>query len=123
MPKLKPKIYFDSTIPNYVFNDEYPEKQKAAQKIFNSAHKNKILTFISPITVYEIENSDEPRRADMLKLLKGCILFQETPEAEKLAREYIKRGVFTKVNREDARHVAYAVYYGVDIITSYNFSH
>lgn len=123
MAKLKPKIYLDSTIPNYVFNDEYLEKQKAAKEIFNSAKKNKILTFISPVTVYEIENSDEPRRADMLKLLKICTLFQATPEAEKLAQDYIKQGVFTKTNREDARHVAYAVYYGVDIIASYNFSH
>lgn len=31
--------------------------------------------------------------------------------------------VFTKSNRQDARHIAYAVYNDMDIIASYNFRH
>ncbi|MFH1713447.1 MAG: hypothetical protein ABH896_04690 [Candidatus Jacksonbacteria bacterium] len=124
MAKTKLKIYLDSTIPNYVFNDEYPEKQKSAKLLFNSIGQKRVLAFISPVTVYEVKGSDEPKQANMLKLLEACTFFQETPGAEKLAIDYIKQQrVFTKTNREDARHVAYAVYYGVDIIVSYNFSH
>lgn len=123
MPKLKPKIYLDSTIPNYIFNNEYPEKQAAAKVLFYAAKKNSCSLFVSPITIYEIKNSSEPKRSKMLSLLKVCALFQETPDAEKLAQDYIKQAVFTKANREDARHVAYAVYYGIDIIASYNFTH
>lgn len=120
MISVKLKIYLDSSIPNYVFNDIYPQKQQAAKKLFVATN---IITFVSPVTIYEIELSNEPRRADMLKLLKVCNIFQNTPEAEKLAQNYIKQNIFTKFNREDARHVAYAVYYGVDIIASYNFKH
>lgn len=123
MAKPKLKIYFDSTTPNYVLNDNYPEKQKAAKNLFGAAKQKIILAFISPVTIYEIEASDELRRTKMLQLLKTCTLFQETANAEELAKSYIEQKVFTKFNREDARHTAYAVYYGVDIIASYNFTH
>lgn len=123
MAKIKLKIYIDSTIPNYVFNDEYPEKQKSAKALFDRIRQKRVFAFISPVTVYEIKKSGEPKQANMLKLIKVCTFFQKTPDAEKLAIDYIKQGVFTRTTREDARHVAYAVYYGVDIIVSYNFSH
>lgn len=59
----------------------------------------------------------------MLKILQGCSLFQNTAKAEELARDYIRQGVFSAQNREDARHIAYSVFYGVDIVASYNFKH
>lgn len=123
MPKRKLKIYLDSTVPNYVFNAEYSEKQTAAKALLNCVQEEKAGLFISPVTVFEINAASEPRRSEMLELLKGITLFQNTAEAEELAKYYIKGNVFTKTNREDARHVAYAVYYRVDIIASYNFTH
>lgn len=61
--------------------------------MFDVVKKRKVSLFISPVTVYEIEQSNEPRCSDMLKLLKVYTLFQETLEAEELAREYIKQKV------------------------------
>jgi len=123
MPKTKLKIYFDSTVPNYIFNDEYPEKQKAAKALFAFSNKKEILTFVSSVTLEEIKAANEPKRSEMLKVLRDSILLQESSEAEELAKTYIKKQIFSKSNREDARHTAYAVYYGVNILASYNFSH
>ena len=75
MISVKKKIYLDSTVPNYVFNDAYSEKQKVAEFLFQNAKNKEVLMFASPN------------------------------------------------NLDDARHVAYAVYYSADIIASYNFSH
>jgi len=123
MNKRKQTIYLDSTIPNYVLNKEYLEKQKASIRLLKAIQKKKIIGFISPVTMDEILDATEPRRTKMVKLLKKTILFQNTPEAEKLAENYIKHQIFTKTNRDDARHVGYAVYYQIDIIVSYNFTH
>ena len=123
MIAVKKKIYLDSTVPNYVFNDAYPEKQKAAELLFQNAKNKEVLMFASPVTVEEVNSATEPKRGKMIDLLKLCALYEESPDAEDLARVYIARGVFTKNNLDDARHVSYAVYYSADIIASYNFSH
>lgn len=123
MIRAKKKIYLDSTVPNYVFNDEYTEKQKAAEYLFQHAKKGGILLFASPATLEEVDIASEPKRGKMIELLKLCALYQESSDAESLAGVYIAEGVFTKNNLDDARHVAYAVYYGADIIASYNFNH
>jgi len=123
MSNFKPKIYLDSTVPNYVFNNNYIEKQKSAQALFNAFKQKQAIGFISPATIYEIEASNEPKRTKMLKLLNACNLLKTSEESENLAKHYIQQNVFTKVNREDARHVAYAVFYRINIIASYNFSH
>lgn len=49
--------------------------------------------------------------------------YQESAVAESIAVRYISDKVFSKNNLDDARHVAYTVYYRADIIASYNFSH
>lgn len=123
MIKKKLKIYLDSSVPNYVFNDEYPEKQNAARLLFNAIKKKRIIGLLSPETIREIKDCNEHRRGAMMNLVRKCQLFPQNPAAEALVRHYIKQKVFAKRNHADARHLAYAVYHAVDIVVSYNFKH
>ena len=121
--KRKQTIYLDSSVPNYVFNNKNPEKQKAAQQLFEAMKKEQVSVIISALTLEEIKAAKEPRRTNMLELLKIGQLVNKSTMAEELARSYIKQNIFTKTNHADARHVAYAVYYRADIVASYNFKH
>lgn len=44
-------------------------------------------------------------------------------EVEELADRYIKERIIPKKYRDDARHIAVAVVYDLDIIVSWNFRH
>jgi hypothetical protein len=44
-------------------------------------------------------------------------------EANDLALEYVRRGVFSEDERTDARHVAIAVVNGIAFLASWNFGH
>ena len=53
------KIYLDTTIPSYMFNDHVPDKQKSAGKLFECVKENKYDTFISDVVLRElIETKD-----------------------------------------------------------------
>ena len=86
MISMKKKIYLDSTVPNYVFNDEYKEKQKAAELLFQNAKQGKVFLFVSAVTIAEIQASDEPKRSNMLKCLEGCALYEKTTQFSHIVR-------------------------------------
>ena len=47
----------------------------------------------------------------------------ETEEIITLTAEYVSRGIFPAKYRNDALHVAFASYYALDFLVSYNFRH
>lgn len=57
----KYKIYLDSTIPSYVFNDHTPDKQEAAQKLFDSIKRGNLNAFISDVVLRELYETKDNR--------------------------------------------------------------
>jgi predicted nucleic acid-binding protein len=55
MPHPSLKLYLDSSVPNYVFNDEYPEKQKAAKELFRAITAKRVEAYFSIVTAFEID--------------------------------------------------------------------
>ena len=51
----------------------------------------------------------------------GVLAFDE--EADALAQEYVRRGVFPEIYIDDANHVAIAVTNGIGYFCSWNFTH
>ena len=51
----------------------------------------------------------------------GVLVFDE--EADTLAQEYVRRGVFPEKYIDDANHVAIAVTNGIEYFCSWNFTH
>ncbi|MBU1487381.1 type II toxin-antitoxin system VapC family toxin [bacterium] len=123
MVKRKLKIYLDTTIPNFVFNPHTPDKQETVTKLFEEIDAEKFEAYISQVVIDEVEDAPEPKRSEMLKLLKGTELLAITKECEELAEEYIVKEIIPRKNEEDALHIAIATYYEVDALVSYNFEH
>lgn len=117
------KVYLDSTIPNYVFNDHVPDKQKAVKALFKQIKANRFKAFVSGAVIRELVAAGENRQLKMLELIKGLKVLRVTPECEKLANKYIARKVLPIKNLNDARHIAIASIYKLDALISYNFEH
>lgn len=123
MEPKKLKIYLDTTLPNYVFNDHTPEKQQIAKKLFQEISEDKFTAFISQVVADEIADATEPKRTTMLDLIANIPLLPLIPECRELAENYITRGIIPSSNKEDALHIAIATVHNMDVIVSYNFEH
>lgn len=121
MAKLK--VYLETTIPNYVFNDHLPEEQKVAKKIFKLVKKGEIEGLISEVVVRELNRAPEPRRSKLQKLVSKIKVLEVAPKAKKLAQEYVDAGIIPKTKLDDALHIAVASLAKVDLLASWNLEH
>lgn len=123
LPRKKLVLYIDATIPNYVFNMHVPDKQFAAKRLFEESKRGKFTILASPVLLEELDAAPEPKRTSMLNLIRDFSLLAPAPEVEMLARDYVEKGIIPAKNLNDARHIAFASFYGLDVIVSYNFEH
>lgn len=121
MAKLK--VYLETTVPNYVFNDHLPEEQKVAKKVFKLVKKGEIEGLISEVVVRELNRAPEPRRSRLQKLVSKIKVLEITPKAKELAQEYVRAGVIPENKLDDALHIAVASLAKVNLLASWNLEH
>ena len=127
MKKLK--TYLDTSIISFLYADDSPEKQEITKEFF-SRYLQKYNVFISPLVLTEIENT---RNIELKRKLKHVvekfdleildIAGSDEDGLFNLARKYVKKGIIPAGKFDDAMHIAICVYYGFDILLSWNFRH
>lgn len=119
-----PSVYLETTVPNYVFNENYPDRQRAVKTVFDLIRKEKFRGFISQAVVDELRATrDAKQRKRLLELVKGLTILKVDARAEKLSQKYIHEDIFPKKRKMDALHVAVASVNEIDYILSWNFEH
>jgi predicted nucleic acid-binding protein len=125
----KPNIYLDTSVPNFLFAEDSPEKKEVTVDFFeNFIQKGKYKAFISSLVITEIENTQDPlKRLQLLDSLSKypieIISLDNFDEVEKLAQKYIDSGAIPVRKIMDALHVAVCTVYGINILVSWNFKH
>ncbi|HSK71436.1 MAG TPA: type II toxin-antitoxin system VapC family toxin [Pyrinomonadaceae bacterium] len=79
--------------------------------------------FTSVLVQREIERISEPYRTGYLKLIKPLEQLELAEEVAILAEGYISRGIFHRKYIADALHVAFASFYKIDYLVTWNFGH
>jgi len=120
---MKPNLYLDTTVPSAYFDDRTPDRQRLTREFWT----HRLQDFdpaISSIVLLEIRDTpDATKRARMEDLISGMTVLSFTEEADELAQEYVRRGIFPEKYVADANHVAIAVINNVDYFASWNFAH
>ena len=121
MKKLK--LYFDTSIFNFVFAEDAPKEKEITLKLFQEIEKYS--TYISEIAIAEINRAPEPKKIQLFELISKYnfeeLLFDDS--AKILADKYIETGIIPKKYQEDAFHIAIASVNNLDAIISWNFKH
>lgn len=116
---MKQTIYLDTSVPSAYFDDNNPERQKLTKRFWEKLSTFDI--FISSLALFEVEKfKDEGKKRKILALLEGVEELTITEECEKLADEYVSRGIFPNKYRDDAVHVAVAVVNAMDYLVILN---
>ena len=119
----KQKIYLDTTVPSAYHDSRAPDRQRLTTQ-FLSQRLPDFEPFISGIVLLEIRDTpDAEKRSQLEDLVAGIEVLEFDEEANDLAQEYVRRGVFPEKYTSDANHVAIAVTNGIGYFCSWNFTH
>jgi len=121
-----PKIYLETSVLNFVFNDDSTDKKADTIKLFKMIETGRFAPYTSDHVKDEIDDTSDVLKRDELKKLiteSRAIVLPSTKEIELLADEYVKEGVIPERYRTDALHIATATFYELDMIISWNFRH
>lgn len=118
------KLCLESSVFNFVFAEDAPEKQKIT-KIFFGGKVSDFDLFISDLVINELEKTKEPKRSALLELITNHPFrtLATNEEASKLARIYVSEGIIPEKFLNDALHIAIASVNGIDTIVSWNLEH
>jgi hypothetical protein len=111
-----------------VMPDQDPTRQASTKEFFRlvAGNADEYELFLSPITVGELEDTEDEEKLQANAAFLETIRYTEFPkndEAENLAWIYMIDGVLSRANIDDLRHVAYAVVNRCDYVVSWNMRH
>ncbi len=110
-PKIKPKIYLDTSVVSVYDDPRIPQRQAQTQEFWKNFKNFNVC--ISEVTVNEINNNPNTRKKDrLLNLIKNFNLLPITVDVQKLALEYIKKKIIPERYIDDALHLAIATVNG-----------
>ena len=119
------KLYLETSVWNFYYADDSPEKKEATHNFFDSLPNNKFDIYISDIVMAEFEQATETKKDQLIKLIDNynpTILTVESSVRE-LADAYLANNVLPQKSAFDAYHIAFASVNELDFIVSWNLKH
>jgi hypothetical protein len=128
MKKLS--IYLDTSVINFLFADDAPEKRDLTKEFFNDyVSKGIYAVYISPVVIDEINKTgDELHKTRLLNVVKDyqLIILNIEPyvnDIHALAHMYLEQGIVPRSKLEDALHIAISTVYEMDVLLIWNYRH
>jgi len=123
---VKPRIYVETSVISYLAarpaqSAEVAGRQAATSRFWEARHQFEL--YVSPAVVEEARGGDEQAMVLRMTLLDELPLLEPRPEVAALAKLLLDGSVFPEKAAQDAVHIAYAAWYRLDAIVSWNFRH
>ncbi len=125
----KPTVYLDTSVINFLFADDAPEKQEITVDFFENFVKLGFYEVcVSEYVIQEINQvADQTERERLLNVLTEYPIelrpVRDFTKVGLLARQYLDWGVMPPKKLLDALHVAFCVVHELDYLVSWNFKH
>jgi len=121
---MKRTVYLDSTIPSYLYDQR--EEIKTFVDITKKWWKEEssyFLIWISEETLNEIYNGNYPNKGKIIKFTSKLKVLEPDKNIIEITRVYLKHYLMPQTQTGDAVHLAYASYYKMDFLLTWNCSH
>nr|VFK66317.1 MAG: Predicted nucleic acid-binding protein, contains PIN domain [Candidatus Kentron sp. UNK]VFK71950.1 MAG: Predicted nucleic acid-binding protein, contains PIN domain [Candidatus Kentron sp. UNK] len=121
---MKEKVYIDSTIPSYYF-----DRRKSLATFTEITRRwwsemaGEYERFISDAVVDELEAGDYPNKEEVLALVSGISPLPRLDDLDRIVEFYVANYVMPRTLTGDAAHLAYASYYDIDYLLTWNCHH
>ena len=121
---MKKTVYLDSTIPSYYFDEREGVKfQSKVTKKWKMEESKNFTIYISQITLNELSKGSYPNKDEVIQFAHEYDVLPATDEIGRIAEIYIDNYLMPKDFEGDAVHLAYASYYKMDYLLTWNCNH
>jgi len=121
---MKKKVYLDSTIPSYLF-DSRPKIKFfiAITKRWWQEESRKYRVVVSENTISELQRGNYPNKEKIVKFALKQTILPPSKEIIFISKAYVESTLMPKDLEGDAMHLAYASYYKIDFLLTWNCNH
>jgi len=119
----KETLYLDSSVPSAYFDDRVQWRMEETQEWWHN-ELPKYEVFISPTVIAEITDTrNEKRREELLDLILNFPQGQFSTEIEQISQGYLNQKIIPQSSSPDALHIAFASFYKIDFLVTWNCRH
>jgi predicted nucleic acid-binding protein len=117
-------VYLDSTIPSYLF-DERTSIQTYVEvtKTWWEEERQHFHIWISDATIAELSQGDYPNKAEIIACVSQLQVLPPDDHIVDIAKVYLDHYLMPRGLTGDALHLAYASYYKIDFLLTWNCNH
>ena len=121
---MKPTVYLNTTISSYFFDERENLKLHidATKKWWNEERENFDI-LISEKTIAEITDGEYPRKTEIVQFISEIQILPYEPQIIEIAQIYLENYLMPRVLKGDALHLAYASFYKIDFLLTWNCNH
>lgn len=121
---MKRSIYLDSTIPSYLFDERESIKTyiEITQKWWEEERRNFDL-WISEESIIELSQGDYPNKQKLVTCISEIKVLLPEARVFEIAQVYLDNYLMPRSLTGDAIHLAYASYYKIDFLLTWNCNH
>lgn len=125
MSMRTPTVYIETSVFNFVFADDAPERRRHTLAFFEEIRQGRYVPYTSEYVFRELERAPSPKREKMLALIGEyhVTVLPFSEEAERLADMYVAERIIPARYLTDAHHIAVASVQDLAFIVSFNFQH
>jgi predicted nucleic acid-binding protein len=121
----------DTSVPNFLFAEDSPEKREVTEDLFENFIKPSVYrAFISPVVLAEVEDTmDNDKRRKLIDVFEQYpielleLTDNEENEIQELADKYVEARIIPERKIADALHIAICVIHNMDYLVSWNYKH
>ena len=120
-----PKIYLETSVFNFYFADDAPDKRQDTLKLFEEIKAGLYVPYTSAYVLQELIRAEEPKQSQMVSLIGEYEMrfLEQSGIIRILAGQYVSEGIIPAKHLTDALHIATATVNDLDVIVSFNFQH
>jgi len=121
---MKNSVYLDSTIPSYIFDERESLKPftNLTRKWWEEERQNFDI-FISIETIAELSKGEYPNKEKVLDFTNQIDRLKPDDKIIEIVNYYIENKLMPLDITGDAVHLAYASYYEIDFLLTWNCNH
>jgi predicted nucleic acid-binding protein len=121
---MKRTVYLDTTIPNYYFDErEALKKFGEITRTWWQEERHNFNVWISNETLAELGEGVYPHKQEALEFAARLPVLPPDENIPEIAQIYIDNYLMPRVLKGDALHLAYASFYKIDFLLTWNCNH
>ena len=119
------KLYLETTVPNFLFADDAPEKRRVTEVFFEWLKLSEHKVFSAEIVFEELIEAPAGKRDKLLRAMSDLepAILPMTAEAAGLCQLYLDHGILPPRYYNDAIQIALCACHEMDFLVTWNMRH